>query len=140
MSNNFVKKHDNLDLIRALLAGDTFLVSCQKREKCDIVYNASFERNPLEEEKISEIYSKYPQLYEMDDKYLVGGNYYIGFNVVSRHRLLKNLLNYKGKGNAFEESLRHNSNVKNIEEVINTLSTLEMGDESVNVSQGIRYN
>ena len=29
---------------------------------------------------------------------------------------------------------------KNIEEVISTLSTIEMGDESVNISQGIQHN
>ena len=140
MRNDVVKKHDNLDLLRGLLIVDTQLCSCNKRVKCDIVDNASFGNEPLSASMISDVYDKFPLLYSMDEKYLKNGNYVIGFNIISRHRLLKNLGNYRGKGNAVEEALRFNSHTKNIEEVISTLSTIEMGDESVNISQGIQHN
>lgn len=139
MENSAVK-HDTIDLLRAEFIKDIYLLACNKREKCDILDNASFGNNPLSAQMISDVYDKYPQLYTMDDKYLKNGNYVIGFNTVSRHRLLKNLGNYIGKGNAFYESLRYGSHVKNIDEVVATLSAIEMGDESVNVSQGIQHN
>lgn len=140
MGSNNLKKHDKLDLIRALFIVDGQLCSCGKRQKCDIVDNASFEKNQLRGDMIDEVYAKYPVLSVLDSKYLKNGNYYIGFSVVSRHRLLENLMNFKGKGNALEESLRYRSNIVNIEEVISTLSGIEMGDESVNISQGIQPN
>ena len=139
MENSAVK-HDTIDLLRAEFIKDIYLLACNKREKYDIVDNASFGNEPLSANMISDVYDKYPLLYSMDEKYLKNGNYVIGFNVISRHRLLKNLGNYRGKGNAFEESLRFNSHTKNIEEVISTLSAIEMGDESVNISQGIQHN
>jgi len=140
MTSNMSRKHDNLDLIRALLIVDDQLCSCGKRIKCDIVDNASFGNAHLGIDMIKDVYEKYPILSIMDEKYLKNGNYSIGFSTVSRHRLLENLMNYKGKGNALEESLRYGSNVSNIDEVINTLSTIEMGDESVNLSEGIQHN
>ena len=96
-----------------------------------------FEKCVLNEDAVKNVYEKYPILTELDNKYLVNGNYVIGLNIVSRHRLLKNLNNYRGKGNALEESLRYKSNVSNIDEVINFLSSKEMGDEDVKLSKRI---
>jgi len=140
MENSVVVKHDNLDLIRALLIKDNYL-SCKNGIKYDIVYNASFKEENLNEEKIKMVYEKYPILNVLDEKYLKNGNYTIGFVVISKHRLLKNLSNYKGKGNALEESLKYKANIEleKVEEVVRTLSAIEMGDESVNVSKGIQH-
>ena len=132
-------RHDNLDLIRALLIKDNYL-SCKNNQKYDIVYNASFKEEHLSEEKIKDVYLKFPILSVLDEKYLKNGNYVIGFNVISRHRLLKNLSNYKGKGNALEEALRYKTSTRNIDEVVVALSAIEMGDDSVNLSQGIQLN
>jgi len=128
-----------LSEIKRLIVNRSYL-SWQNNEKYDILDSASFGNHSLNEEKINAIYEKYPQLRIMDEQYLRNGNYVIGLNIISRHRLLKNLSNYKGKGNAFEESLRYGTYANNIEEVISTLSTIEMGDESVNLSKGIQPN
>ena len=130
------KKLDNLDFIRGLIINDGYF-NWKKNIKCDIVNNASFDKAALSEEKISKVYEKYPELYELDQRFLVNGNYLIEGNVVSKHRLLKNLSNYRGSGNALEESLRYKSNTKDIESVISILSGLEMSGKSVNISQRI---
>lgn len=131
------EKHDNIDLIRALIIKDDYL-KWKNKYKYDIIENTLFEKCVLNEDAVKNVYEKYPILTELDNKYLVNGNYVIGLNIVSRHRLLKNLNNYKGKGNAIEDSLRYNSNVSNIDEVVHFFSSLkEMGDDDVKLSKRI---
>lgn len=131
------EKHDNIDLIRALIIKDDYL-KWKNNFKYDIIENTSFEKDELNEEAVNNVYEKYPILTELDNNYLVNGNYVIGMNIVSRHRLLKNLANYRGKDNAIIESLRYKSNISNIDELISFFSSnLEMGDDSVKLSKGI---
>lgn len=130
------KKLDNLDLIRGLIINDGYF-NWKNNKMCVILDNASFGNESLSEERIEKVYEKYPELYELDQRFLIDGNYVIEGNVVSRHRLLKNLSNYNGSGNALEESLRYKSNTKDIESVISIISELEMSGKSVNISQRI---
>ena len=109
----------------------------KKKYKYDIIENASFHEKDLDEVAVTSVYEKYPILNELDSNHLNNGNYVIGLNIISRHRLLKNLNNYRGKGNALEESLRYKSNITNIDEVISFLSSKEMGDEDVKLSKRI---
>ena len=130
------EKFDNLDYIRALIIKDDYL-KWKNQYKYDIIENTSFDGKDLDEAAVTNVYEKYPILNELDNKYLSNGNYVIGLNIVSRHRLLKNLNNYRGKENGLEESLRFRSNVSNIDEVISFLSSKEMGDEDVKLSKRI---
>lgn len=131
------EKHDNIDLIRALIIKDDYL-KWKNKYKYVIIENTSFLEKELDEVAVTNVYEKYPILNELDNKHLNNGNYVIGLNIVSRHRLLKNLNNYRGKDNAIEEALRYNSNVSNIDEVVNFFSSIkEMGDEDVKLSKRI---
>ena len=131
------EKHDNIDLIRALIIKDDYL-KWKNGIKYDIIDNTSFKKDELDEEKVLNLYTKYPMLNELDKKYLVNGNYVIGLNILSKHRLLSNLNNYVGKEDAILESIKYNSNVSNIDELVNFFSSLkEMGEEVVKLSKGI---
>ena len=131
------EKHDNIDLIRALIIKDDYL-KWKNGFKYDIINNTSFKRDELDEEKVLNVYEKYPILNELDSKYLVNGNYVIGTNNLSKHRLLSNLNNYVGKEDAMLESIKYNNNVSNIDELVNFFSSLkEMGEEVVKLSKGI---
>lgn len=130
------KKLDNLDLIRGLIINDGYF-NWKNNKKYVILDNASFDNTNLSEERIIKVYEQHPELYELDQRFLIDGNYIIEGNVISRYRLLKNLSNYKGSGNALEESLRYKSNTKDIESVITIISGLEMSGNSVNISQRI---
>ena len=130
------KKLDNLDLIRGLIINEGYF-GWKNNKKCVILDNVSFGNVPLSEERIVNVYEKYPILYELDERFLVDGNYMIDGNIISKHRLLKNLSNYKGRDNALEESLRYNSNTKDIDSVVSTIIGLEMSGNSVNISQRI---
>lgn len=133
---NSGKKLDNLDLLRAQIIKDGYF-NWQNNSKCVILDNASFDNVPLSEERIKKVYEQYPQLYDLDQRFLESGNYIIEGNVISRHRLFKNLSNYKGSGNALEESLRYKSSAKDIESVIAIILGLEMSGNGVNISQRI---
>lgn len=130
------EKHDNIDLLRALIIKDDYL-KWKNKYKYDIIGNTSFLEKDLDEVAVTNVYEKYPILSELDNKHLSNGNYVIGLNIISRHRLLKNLNNYRGKENGLEESLRFKSNVSNINEVISFLSSKGMGDEDVKLSKRI---
>lgn len=131
------EKHDNIDLIRALIIKDDYL-KWKNNFKYDIIENTSFEKKELDEEAVINVYEKFPLLIELDNKNLNNGNYVVGMNTISRHRLLKNLNNYRGKDNAMLESLKYKSNITNIDEVIKFFSSImEMGDDGVKLSKGI---
>ena len=130
------KKLDNLDWIRGQIIKDNYL-DWKNNSKCVILDNASFGNEPLTEERITKVYEHYPQLHEFDERFLDSGNYVIEGSVISRHRLLKNLSNYRGSGDAFLESLRYKSSTKDIESVVTIISGLEMSGNSVNISQRI---
>ena len=130
------KKLDNLDMIRGLIINDGYF-DWKNNKKCVIVDNASFRNEKLTEESIKKVYENYPELVELDQRFLVDGNYLIEGNIVSRLRLLKNLNNYNGSGNALEEALRYRSRTKDIESVISIISGLEMSGNCVNISQRI---
>ena len=133
---NTDKKLDNLDLIRGLIINDDYF-NWKNDKKCVILDNVSFGNEPLTEERKKEVYEKYPELKEMDQRFLISGNYVIEGNIISRHRLLKNMSNYTGSENALIESLRYKSNTKDIESVITIVSGLEMSGNCVNISQRI---
>jgi len=131
------EKYDNIDLIRALIIKDDYL-KWKNGFKYDIIDSASFKNEELDEEKVLKVYAKYPILNELDNKYLVNGNYAIGNNIVSKHRLLSNLNNYNGKEDSIIESIKHKNNVSNIDELVDFFSSLkEMGEEVVKLSKGI---
>ena len=130
------KKLDNLDLIRGLIINDDYF-NWKNNKNCVILDNASFDDVSFSEERVKIVYEKYPLLLEFDQRFLMDGNYNIEGNIVSRHRLLKNLSNYKGSENALVESLRYKSNTKDIESVISIIAELEMSGNSVNISQRI---
>lgn len=130
-------EHDNIDLIRALIIKDDYL-KWKNGIKYDIIDNTSFKKDELDEEKVLNVYTKYPILNELDNKYLVNGNYVIGSNILSKHRLLSNLNNYTGKEDAMIESIKYNNNVSNIDELVDFFSSVkEMGEEVVKLSKGI---
>ena len=131
------EKHDNIDLIRALIIKDDYL-KWKNKYKYDIIENTSFEKNELNEDAVKNVYEKYPILTELDSNYLVDGNYVIGTNIISRHRLLKNLNNYIGKEDGLLECVKYMNNISNIDDVLNFFSSLkEMGDDGVKLSKGI---
>lgn len=130
------KNLDDLDLIRGLIINEGYF-DWKNNKMCAIVDNASFKKDYLTEEKIMEVYDKYPELYEFDQRFLDGKNYVIEGNIISRHRLLKNMSNYIGRGNALLESLVYKSNTEDIESVIAAVSMLEMSGNGVNLSQRI---
>ena len=131
------EKHDNIDLIRALIIKDDYL-KWKNNFKYAIINNTSFKNEELDEAKVVDVYNKYPFLSELDNKYLTNNNYVIGNNIVSKHRLLSNLINYKGKEDAVLESIKYKSNVSNIDELITFFSEIkEMGEDVVKLSKGI---
>jgi len=131
------EKLDNIDLIRALIIKDDYL-KWKNNFKYDIINSTSFKNEEINEEKVIDVYKKYPILTELDDKYLVNDNYVIWTNIISKHRLLSNLINYVGKDDALIESIKYNNNINNVDELVNFFSSLkEMGEEVVKLSKGI---
>lgn len=143
---------DNIDLIRGLIIKDDYL-KWKNNFKCDKLDNASlekekiieFSKEPINLEKRDGVLEKYPEIKDIDARYLIDDNDYyavlVGENVeiVSRNRVLKNLSNYKGNENEFKEvfrkALNYQSNLKNSEEVFSAIMpSIEMGDESVKLS------
>ena len=137
---------DNLDLIRGLVIKDDYL-KWKNNFKYDKLDNASlegteFSNEPFDLTKREMILEQFPEIVGIESKFLVSEEdyYAVGFNVVSRNRVLRNLYNYKNKDKSdfkemFMKSLEYKSNVKNSEEVFGAIKQpLEMGDESVKLS------
>ena len=137
---------DNLDLIRGLIIKDDYL-KWKNNFKYDRLDNASLEKSefsnePFDLTKREMILEQYSEIADIESKFLVSEEdyYAVGFNVVSRNRVLRNLYNYKNKDKSdfkemFMKSLEYKSNVKNSEEVFGAIKQpLEMGDESVKLS------
>lgn len=144
------QNYDNIDLIRGLIIKDDYLKwkNNYKYVKLDVTsLEEEFTNNIFEIEELNSLYEKKPELKniidEIDAKYLVqeDNSYAVGVNVVSRLRVLRNLCNYKGKGDAkeiFNKSLLHKSNFNNSEEIVRAMvPNIEMGDESVKLSKGL---
>ena len=137
---------DNLDLIRGLIIKDDYL-KWKNNFKYDRLDSASLEKSEFSNEtfdltKREMILEQYPEISDIESKFLVSEEdyYSVGFNVISRNRVLRNLYNYKNKDKTnfkemFIKSLEYKSNVKNSEEVFGAIKQpLEMGDESVKLS------
>lgn len=137
---------DNLDLIRGLIIKDDYL-KWKNNFKYDKLDSTSLEKNEFTNEvfdltKRDMLLSKYPLINDIETKYMVSEEdyYAVGFNVVSRNRVLRNLYNFKNKDkSSFEEmfmkSLKYQSNIKNSEEVFGAImQSLEMGEKSVKLS------
>lgn len=137
---------DNLDLIRGLIIKDDYL-KWKNNFKYDRLDSASLEKcefsnEPFDLTKREIILEQYPEVADIESKFLVSEEdyYSVGFNVISRNRVLRNLYNYKNKDKSnfkemFIKSLEYKSNVKNSEEVFGAIKQpLEMGDESVKLS------
>ena len=137
---------DNLDLIRGLVIKDDYL-KWKNNFKYDKLDNTSLEKGEFSNEtfdltKREMVLQQYPEMADIESKFLVSEEdyYAVGFNVVSRNRVLRNLYNYKNKDKSdfkemFIKSLEYKSNVKNSEEVFGAIKQpLEMGDESVKLS------
>lgn len=137
---------DNLDLIRGLVIKDDYL-KWKNNFKYDILNNASLEKSeftnePFDLAKREMLLEQYPEINDIESKYLVSEEdyYAVGFNVVSRNRILRNFNNFKNKDKSdfkeiFMKSLKYQSNVKNSEEVFSAIMpNLEMGDKSVKLS------
>ena len=137
---------DNLDLIRGLVIKDDYLKwkNNFKYDKLDnaLLEKSEFTNEPLDLTMREMLLEQYPEISEIESKYLVSEEdyYAVGFNVVSRNRVLRNLNNFKNKDKSnfkemFIKSLKYQSNVKNSEEVFSAIMpNLEMGDESVKLS------
>ena len=136
-----------MDLTKGLRIKDNYMKwkNNYKKENEDKELKNKFYKAVYNEEKLNIVFNKYPKIKEIIDRlnenYLVNeeGYYIIGFNIVSKLRLLRNLCNYKGKGadiEVFEDVLKYNSNINNIDEVLNVIK-LEKGDESVKLSKGL---
>ena len=132
------KKLDNLDLIRALIIKDDYL-GWKNNKKCVILESDLFLNKSLSEEAIASLYSNYPILARLDETYLKDGDYFIDGNWISRYRLLKNLYNYKGTGNALIDSLYYNSSIEKevLDRIAKLISSLEMGEYDVKLPQRI---
>ncbi len=137
---------DNLDLIRGLIIKDDYL-KWKNNFKYDRLDSASLEKcefsnEPFDLTKREIILEQYPEVADIESKFLVSEEdyYSVGFNVISRNRVLRNLYNYKNKDKSnfkemFIKSLEYKSNVKDSEEVFGAIKQpLEMGDESVKLS------
>ena len=137
---------DNLDLIRGLIIKDDYL-KWKNNFKYDRLDNTSLEKSEFSNDtfdltKREMVLQQYPEIADIESKFLVSEEdyYAVGFNVVSRNRVLRNLYNYKNKDKSdfkemFIKSLEYKSNVKNSEEVFGAIKQpLEMGDESVKLS------
>ena len=140
------KKFDNLDYVRGLIIRDDYL-KWKNNFKYDRLDNTSLEKSEFSNEtfdltKREMVLQQYPEIADIESKFLVSEEdyYAVGFNVVSRNRVLRNLYNYKNKDKSdfkemFIKSLEYKSNVKNSEEVFGAIKQpLEMGDESVKLS------
>lgn len=137
---------DNLDLIRGLVIKDDYL-KWKNNFKYDKLDNASLEKveftnEPFDLAKREMLLSHYSEISDIESKYLISEEdyYSVGFNVISRNRVLRNLNNLKNKDKSnfkeiFMKSLKHQSNVKNSEEVFDAImQSLEMGEGSVKLS------
>ncbi len=126
---------DNMDLIRALIIKDDYL-GWQKCLKYDIVIDDLFDNKNLEYEAIPKIYDNYPILNYLDESFLKNDNYLIGDVVISKYRILKNLYNFNGKEDALRKSLFYKTSLSNqiLEEVFKTISSIEIGENSVKLS------
>lgn len=137
---------DNLDLIRGLIIKDDYL-KWKNNFKYDRLDNTSLEKGEFSNEtfdltKREMVLQQYPEIADIESKFLVSEEdyYAVGFNLVSRNRVIRNLYNYKNKDKSdfkemFIKSLEYKSNVKNSEEVFGAIKQpLEMGDESVKLS------
>lgn len=137
---------DNLDLIRGLVIKDDYL-KWKNNFKYDKLDNASLEKSeftnePFDLAKREMLLEQYPEINDIESKYLVSDEdyYAVGFNLVSRNRVLRNFNNFNNKDkNNFKEifmkSLKYQSNIKNSEEVFSAIMpNLEMGDKSVKLS------
>ncbi len=150
---NEVLSLDTIDLIRGLIIKDDYneYLICKEKGFYGKIDDAStkednFLHENFSEERINKVYEEHNSIKniinKLDSDYLTNdGIYSIGINVISKQRILRNLCNYRGKGNdyeMFESVLRKNSNIDNLDEVINhIMPLLEMGEESVKLSQRI---
>ena len=140
--------HDNIDLIRGLIIKDNYL-KWKNNYKYDKLSNTSleneeFSKEPFDIIKRDSLLERYPEIQEIESSLLNNEDSYYGVEVngelskISRNRVLRNLNNYKGKGDFREKllkALNHQSNVKNSEEVFGAIKQpLEMGDRSVKLS------
>lgn len=144
---------DKIDLIRGLTIkkGYNNYLSCKDKAfygKINIASSKSdkFSDENLSDERINSFFDNHNSIKDtvslLDSKYLVDNiTYSFGVNRVSRNRLLRNLCNYKGKGNddiLFRDALEYKSNTANLNEVEKLIMPLlEMGEESVKLSQRV---
>ena len=119
------KKHDNIDLIRALFIKDNY-VKWKNNFINNIEKNELFDNKTINTDIIDELYKKYPILNLLDNKYLYEDNYKINDCIISRHRLLSNLFNYKGQDNIFINSLKYNTFIseENMNKIINIINEM----------------
>ncbi len=119
------KKHDNIDLIRALVIKDNY-VNWKNNFINNIEKNELFDTKTINTDIIDELYKKYPILNLLDNKYLYEDNYKINDCIISRHRLLSNLYNYKGQDNIFINSLKYKTFIseENMNKIINIINEM----------------
>ncbi len=116
------EKHDNIDLVRALIIKDDY-IKWKNKEVKDIELNDNFLNKILTEEDIKKLYEKHELLTLLDKKYKKDNNYNINDVIISKHRLLSNMNNYIGSGNQIKESLGYksthsNEKIENIYKII----------------------
>lgn len=105
---NLGEKHDNIDLVRALIIKDDY-IKWKNKEVKDIELNDNFLNKILTEEDIKKLYEKHKLLTLLDEKYTKDNNYNINDVIISKHRLLSNMNNYIGSGNQIKDSLIYKS-------------------------------
>lgn len=138
---------DNMDLTKGLRIKDNYISwkNNYKKENKDVELEKEFSKNNFSEEKLISFFEKNPVIKEyvekLDNDYLnkEEGYYSIGFNIVSRLRILRNICNYKGKSTdkeMFEKVVKYNANISDIESIFNVIN-LEKGDRSVKLSKGL---
>lgn len=149
---------DNIDFIRGLNIQKTYGEAKTCKDKSlygkidsassdeEVLINKMFVNENFDEVRLENLFNDHNVIkdivLELDNKYLnKEGTYSFGVHVVSRERVLRNLCNYRGKEkdlDMFVSCLKYRNNVANIDEVINAvMPLLEMGEESVKLSQGI---
>ena len=141
---------DLLDLIRGYFIKLTY-TTCKNKDTYDKIVNVrqedkDFSTEKYSDERIEQVYLDHNQIKsiidKLDSEYQTSdGIYSVGVNAISKQRVLRNLCNYRGKGNdtqMFEAALTYKSSVSNTDEVVNHLvPLLEMGEDSVKLSQRI---
>ena len=150
-SNEWNQKNDklldNIDWIRGLIIRDDYL-KWKNNYKYVILNSTSpkeeFSNDDYSEDKwlkVSENSNVKSLVETLDNTFWDRDDIYyaIGFERVSRPRILRNLCNYKGKDEELlEKVIKHKSNINNSEEVINAIKNhLEMGDEGAKLSKGL---